>query len=213
MDQTGVYNLALGRLGIGKAVASPTERSNEAQKCNQFYDLCRQEVLRAFPWGFATAAVSLAEVEDQTFPGWTFVYRAPSKSLRVRYVCDEQGVRVSRTVLSWADTDQIPEVIKQPWQVALKADGASQILLSDVAQAWAIFTVDVPNTGAWAADFASVLAWRLGMEVGGPLQARADLIQNCFAMYGIWYRNATAASFNEQRDDPRAESASITCRY
>jgi hypothetical protein len=214
-DQVGVYNLCLGRLGVGQAVGAPTERSVPAQICNRFYDQCRQEVLRAFPWGFSLSAEALALVSGQTFPGWSYVYQYPVGCLNMRAVADSSGIRrVLSTVLAcdpcWPTTLQ---QVRQPWQKALKTDGASQVLLTDVVTAWGFFTKDVTNMGAWDVDAQSVLADRLAMEVGGPLQAKTDLVTAAANRYGIWFQAAAATAMNEQKDDPPAESPSITCRY
>lgn len=214
-DQVGVYNLCLGRLGVGQAVGAPTENSVPAKTCNRFYNQCRQEVLRAFPWGFALRAEPLALVAAQTFPGWTYVYQYPSGCLNMRAVGDESGMRWARSAILSCDPCQtsVLQQVRQPWQKALKADGASQVLLTDVVTAWGFFTVDVENTGAWDVDFASVVADRLAMEVGGPLQAKADLVTAAGNRYAVWFLNAAAAAMNEQKDDQVAESPSITCRY
>lgn len=214
MDQTGLYNLTLGRLGIGQAVASPSERSVPAQTCNRFYEQCRQEVLRAHPWNFALRAEPLALVADQTFPGWSYVYQYPNGCLLMRAVGDESGLRIARTMVLSNDPgqEQFLQQIRQPWQPALKDDGASQVLLTDVVTAWGFFTVDVRNTGAWTPDFGGVLAWRLAMEAGGPLQAKRELVDAAEQRYLAWMSAASAMSMNEKKDDPPLESPSITCR-
>lgn len=214
-DQVGVYNLCLGRLGVGQAIGAPTENSVPAKTCNRFYDQCRQEVLRAFPWGFALRAQALALVADQTFPGWTYVYQYPTGCLNMRAVADSAGIRrVYQSVFNSDPTwPTILQQTRQPWQKALKTDGASQVLLSDVITAWGFFTVDVTNTGAWDVDFGSVVADRLSMEVGGPLQAKPELVQAAANRYAVWFSQAAATAMNEQKDDAVAESPSITCRY
>jgi len=214
VDQTGLYNLALGRIGVGQAVASPTENSVPARTCNRFYEQCRQEVLRAFPWGFALRAEPIALVADQTFPGWNYVYQYPDDCLMVRAIGDESGIRITRSLFLMNDRDCWNNLqrTRQPFQTALKDDGASQVLLTDVQDAWAFFTIDVENTGAWPVDFGGVLAWRLGMEIGGPLQAKRDMVDACEQRYVSWFSAATAASLNEGKDDARPESPSITCR-
>lgn len=214
-DQTGVYNLTLGRLGVSQAVGSPTENTVPAKICNRFYDQCRQEVLRAFPWGFATRAEPLALVAGQTFPGWSYVYQYPSGCLNMRAVGDAAGMRTAYSLLLSSDPNfwTTLQQVRQPWAKALKADGASQVLLTDIQTAWGFFTVDVTNLGAWDADAIGVLAWRLAMEVGGPLQAKADLVTAAEARYTAWFSWAAAASMNEQKDDKPAESPSISCRY
>lgn len=214
MDSTGAANLCLGRLGIGKAIASLTENSVEARTCNRFFDQCRQEVLRAHPWGFALRAEPLALVAAQTFPGWTYVYQYPDDCIMVRAVGDESGMRIIRDAFLTCDSTQtVLQQYRAPWQVALKDDGASLVLLSDVTTSWAFFTADVENTGAWPVDFGSVFAWRLAMEVGGPLLCKRELVDAAEQRYLAWLSQAAAAAMNEQRDEARAESASITCRY
>lgn len=214
-DQVGVYNLCLGRLGVGQSIGAPTENSVPAKLCNRFYDQCRQEVLRAFPWGFALRAQALALIADQTFPGWTYVYAYPNGCLNMRAVADASGIRrVYSSVLTcdpcWPTYLQ---QVRMPWQKALKTDGASQVLLTDVVTAWGFFTQDVANLGAWDSDAISVLAWRLAMDVGGPLQASASLVSAATANYAAWMSQAAANTMNEQKDDPVPESLSITCRY
>jgi hypothetical protein len=215
VDSTGAANLALGRVGVGQAIAALTDNTVTAKTCNRFFEQCRQEVLRAHPWGFALRAQPLAQVSAQTFPGWGYVYQYPDDCLTVRAIADSAGMRVIRDAFLSGDVarDQIVQSIKVPFQLALKDDGASQVILTDLADAWAFFTVDVDNTGVWPADFGSVFAWRLAMEIGGPLQAKAELVGAAKNEYLWWLSHATAASMNEQRDDTPAESPSITCRY
>lgn len=215
MDSTGIGNLTLGRLGVGQVIASLGENSVPAKTCNRFYDQCRQEVLRAHPWGFATRAEPLAQVAGQTFPGWQYVYQYPSGCLMLRAVGDESGLRVLRNLFVRCDPTwrMCLTQLRQPFQIALKDDGASQVVLSDVPIAWGFFTVDVTNPGVFPADFTSCFADRLAMEVGGPLQAKAELVQLAGQRYVYSMSQAAASSLNESKDDTRPESPSISCRY
>jgi hypothetical protein len=220
MDETAIANTALGRLGIGQAIANLTERSVPAQTCNRFYHQCRQEVLRAFPWPFAMSAVALAQEADQTYPGWGYVYAVPDNSLRIVSITDEAGIRWFRSGIytAWNNGNSIVydwswlQNLRVPWQLALRTDGARQVIITDLTPAWALFVADVTNTGAMPPDFASVFADRLAMEVGGPLQAKREMVDRAEQRYGIWFSRAAATALNESRDDMRAESPSIACR-
>jgi hypothetical protein len=213
VDQTGIYNAALGRVGSSETIAAPTDRTVAAQTCNKFYDACRQEVLRAFPWPFATRSVALARIAEATFPGWGYVYQVPNDCLRVLVVTDEGGLRFYRSWYALGGLRNDSGMgYRLPWKIALREDGARQVILADITSAYAFFTYDVTNTGAFPVDFASVLAWRLAMEIGGPLQARRDLIDAAEARYGGWFARTAATALNEGRDDTVQESPSILAR-
>lgn len=212
MDQTGIYNASLGRIGIAESVSAPTDRTVRAEVCNRFYDSCRQEVIRAFPWPFATRNVALAQVASYTIPGWTYVYDTPDNSLRILAVTDLAGLRAWNSVYQCDDSQRYTPT-RYPWQIMLRNDAARQVIVTDLSPAYAFYLYDVTNTGAFPADFSSVLADRLSMEIAGPLKADAALASKAEQRYVLWNSRAAATAFNESRDDVRPESASITARY
>lgn len=208
-----IYNLALGILRVSQTVSDAAERSVTARVCTQFYDQSRKETLRAFPWGCALRAQALAEVADQTFPGWSYVYQYPTNCLMVRHVTDEGGIRLTSSLLSSNDLSGFGQIShRQPWQVALKDDNASTVLLSDIASAWVLYTVDVDNPGIFSPDLVTTIARKLAAYAGASLQADSARIDYAEQSYYMALSQASAQSFNESRDDPRPESPSISCR-
>jgi hypothetical protein len=214
VSDTDIANIALGRLQVGQAIASLSEQSTPGRLCNRFYNQCRREVLQAFPWSHASYAVALAAEADQTYPGWTYVYTYPQNVLRMHGVSDSSGLRNMMTYVragSWAEYEQLLRY-QMPFNLALRTDGAARVILSDMPSAYAFGTYDVTNTNVFPPDFISVLAWRLAMEVGGPLKCRADLVSNARNEYLFWKSHASARDLNESRDDTVPESPSISCR-
>jgi hypothetical protein len=86
---TEICNLALAHLGISKTIADDallTERSKNAQACRAFIESVRHEVLRDYPWQFATAFAELVLVEEEPTIEWPYAYRGPENSMFLRRI-------------------------------------------------------------------------------------------------------------------------------
>jgi hypothetical protein len=205
-DQVGVYNLCLGRLGVGQAIGSPTENSVPAKTCNRFYDQCRQEVLRAFPWGFAMRAEALALVSGQTFPGWTYVYQYPNKCLNMRAVADPRAsarsqprsLRTRPTSRRCSSSPALAEGAEDRWREPGHAHRRRErVRLLHLRR-----------------DEHRRLGCRLrrrrrrsALDGSGRAAAGEARSRDCAAnRYATWFSWAAAAAMNEQRDDRVAES-------
>lgn len=213
-SEADVANLALGRLRVSSFITALSDQNNEARLCSRFFNQCRQEVLRAFPWNFASKPQALAEVVGQEYPGWTYVYQYPDDCLRIHAVSDVSGIRdVGSAVYSsrWRDFDVMCK--RWPFRIGLKDDNASRVVMSDMPSAYAFFTADVETIGVWPPDAVSALAWRLAVEIGGPLQADSSVRQDAANGYALSLAGAAASSMNEAQSDPVPDSPSISCRY
>ena len=82
MNEIEICNIALARIGVAP-IESMDEASEAARACNQYYDFVRRNVLRKYPWTFATRPVTLAQI-DETPPDYKFAYRYPSDALALR---------------------------------------------------------------------------------------------------------------------------------
>lgn len=74
-DNVQISNMALDLIG-SRYIASMAETSKEAKACNRNYDTCRKQVLRDYPWNFATKKVIL-DTADATAPEFGFANRFP----------------------------------------------------------------------------------------------------------------------------------------
>lgn len=100
MDDTGICNLALSHLGHSIQIASGavlTERSKAAKACRLFLEPTRREVLRDFPWAFATGFASLNLIEEDPTTEWKYSYRVPEDSVFVRRLFGDVGRSAGRT--------------------------------------------------------------------------------------------------------------------
>lgn len=206
-----IYNLALSNLGISQVIADPNERTKYAIVCNRWYETCRDIVLADHPWRFATKAVSLAVV-DETFPGWDYVYAYPDDCLAMRTITDDAGGRFIQNNF-WLDlTSSSLTAVRMPFTRALKSDGNTQVILTDLPNAWGIYTARVTTPAVWSPQFLEALAWKLASVAGPSLQVEADMIQTAINAYLAFKNNAAALDMNEERPDREQESPSISIR-
>lgn len=209
--EVDIYNLALDALGNTTQLANTTDNTPAARACRRHYELARDAVLKDFPWPFAVRAVALAVVGGATFPGYEYVYRYPSDCLQARQVTDADGRR-----LRWyacAPGQQFVQWLppKIPYQVS--SDATGKLILTDLKDAYLIYTARVESTAVYDALFVDALSRRLAYALTVPLAVDAKKAQAVWATYRAALTSAHAAHLNELQPDPRPESPSISARY
>lgn len=209
-----IANLSLGNIGIGDPITALTDASNEARQCNRWFEHCRQQVLEEMPLPFAMRAEALAEVSGETFPGWTYLYAYPSNALVVRAVGTTAGIRSvqSSAYVGFYTEDDIPQCFRYPFEIALKADGASRLILTDLPDAYSFHTYDVTNMNVWPASARDALAWKLSASIAGPLKVSVPIQVNALRMYEALKVRAATIALNQRRDDPEPDASSIRAR-
>ena len=71
-------------------MSSLTEENQRARLCNQYYDIVRQQLLRAHDWSFAKATAKLSLIRQEMNKGiMEFVYSKPAKSLFITKIYNE----------------------------------------------------------------------------------------------------------------------------
>jgi len=100
-DAEVMYNLALGLIGEYKVVEGATT-TKQYLLCSRFYDLARQETLRAHPWNEVNKPIIISQDSDLPIFGYSRKYAKPSDCLRVLTVNDSIGADVSRRAPSSA---------------------------------------------------------------------------------------------------------------
>lgn len=189
----GIYNMALSHLGVGKEVADVEEDSEEAAALNRFYEQARDEMLRAFPWPFATKIAALALVEEDPNDEWSFSYSVPSDCLALR------------RILSGSRNDSRQDRV--PYREAYGTAGA--VIFTDMEDAELEYTVRVSDAGRFAPDFAQALACLLASYVAPRLTAGDPngLGKRALQLYQYYVSRAQAQALNEEQaeEEPQSE--------
>lgn len=210
MDQVGVYNMAIGRIGQSQFVQSLTEMSNQRITCDVFFENCRDRVLTAFPWNFAAKPVALSALGTPP-NGWRYRYAYPSDCLKARAVVPTLDMTTSpfiiQEILRYGFSDSFPfKVIEDV------ADG-SKAIASNLPTAFLWYTARITNLDLWTPDATSALSWLLATEIAGPLSAQPNYTKQAGEAYAMAIREAGTNSLNEGKPNPDPETDLVTVRY
>lgn len=210
-----IANLSLGRIGRDETISSFDESSKAARKCKQFYDQCQNEVLARYPWAFAQRIQALAPMPltDTLIPGWGFAYEQPADALGITAIVPNDYVGEAINFFACCDGPWNPQAYKRgvQYRKALSDDQTGIIYLTNVENAWAVYTVKVENTEIFPPLMVSMIADRLGMELAMPMTADPRWYQYMQQRYTLSSMDASSRELEqeskEQRPTPRAVMA------
>lgn len=191
-SEVEICNLALSHLRIAPGISSLEERSEEARTCSLFYEQVRDEVLREFPWPFATRIVALALVEEQPTSEWAYSYRYPTDCLQARRVVSGAGRIETRAT-------------RVPYRLA--SDDAGPLIYADQAEAEVEYTARIDDPTHYAPDFVQAVALLLAFYIA-PRVTSGDqfkLGDRALGMYRVKLHEAEANALEEEQPDPPAE--------
>lgn len=89
-SKVGIFNMALNHLSITAPISTDSfDKDSRAIILNNFYETARDEVLKAFDWGFANAYKDLTlSTETSPNPKFPFVYDCPNDCVAARAIID-----------------------------------------------------------------------------------------------------------------------------
>lgn len=210
MTKTQICNLALSRIGIDQGIANlDTEQSKAARLCRSLYPQLLDELLEDYGWTFASQAVKLATPVGDPPIGWGYQYSVPSDCLSPIRVCDYSGARSFNRWSLEGSALAYPEV---PFRLMQSASAGHRVLVTDLPEAYLIYTARIENTAEMSALFVSLLAWRLAVELAMPMAVEPGLLQTAQQNYGAALQLAQNKDARDQSYDPAPESVSVQVR-
>lgn len=211
-------NLALYNAGSAERIDTLTESSvttgrELVRKCAFLLPYAREALLELAPWGFARKSIAMAAVADTAFPGWTYVYEYPSDCIHAAAVCDAGGMRTSFSW--WSSYACYPRMYtppKIPFQVGSRADGSSNVIMTDIASAYLYYVFRQENPTTYSPLFRDALAWELAFRLSQTLQGGEANKQRCDVQRQIALNKAMTQLMNEAQQDIEPDSPSIAVR-
>lgn len=190
MTEVEICNLAISNCRSDKTITALTDPTTEARACNRFYAVTRNEILRKYPWPFATKRETLSLVSEDPNDEWDYSYRYPSGCLFFR--------RIVSDIRPELRSDRIPFKIER--------DNTGKLILTDEDDAIGEFTFLDDNTSRWPEDFCVALSYLLAKRIASMLGVDAKSIQAIHFLYLDALSTAGANSFNEEQPDDTDES-------
>ena len=182
--QVYISNLALAHIACAP-IQTLQDGSESARLINLHYDNCRQDVLRAFPWTFATVTANLVQT-DFKLPKWRYVYAYPRKCVRIVRVFPEQLAR--RNDEFWAE-----------FEASLAPDGRTRIVGTDCENAFVEYIWDVTDCNAYDSLFVEALSYKLAFEIGRSKTDDSALINEVHNKYQMTIAQAQHAAAMERQ--------------
>lgn len=197
-SSTEICNMAIAHLGIGKQIATLTERSQEANVCSIFYETAKDITLRDFDWPFTTKNVDLGLVETDPTTEWSFSYRYPSDAVKIRRILS--GIRNDNN-----DTE-VPHKIY--------ADDSGKLLYCDIEDAVLEYTARIDVVEQYPLDFVMALSYRLASLIAPTIVGvkNISLVGNMLELYNLHVGMARQNSAGEEKQDRTPESEFIRAR-
>ena len=172
-----VCNMALARIGAGTVSDIDSPTSTAEKQCNLFYTQTRDELLREFPWPFATTRAQLNQATGDNYSGYDYKHQLPNNCLYVQGLVDTDTYEDS-------SEDYLIE---------------DNVLYADITPVIIKYTKEVTEPAFFDALFIEAfvlkLAAKLAVALSGDQQKEAMMIQQ----YMLVMQQANKASGKERQ--------------
>lgn len=178
-SETDLLNTALGLIGEAR-ITSIDDGSRNANQCQTFYPMLRDNLLRAQDWKFASAMIELARDVAVPLMNFAYSYALPADCLKVREYSSNQTA--STPAIITVPSLNIRNITR--WKIQ------GRHLLSSDSQVWVRYTRRVENPDemdpifvqALAMWLASYLASSISKDEATAKAKLADAVQVLFPL-------------------------------
>ena len=192
MTELQIANMALRHIGMKKLNdlngVDPSTRA-----INEFFDICRDDVLGEFEWPFASVQFELDESAEDALLGYAFMYDYPT-----------QNVATVWTVYNSATADKKHE---QDFEVRYLPDEDKRVILTNLDEAFCDYSHIVTNMDVWSPKFVSALSFRLASEICPGLTGDDKKAATMLDIYNAILRESKRISSSEKSKKPNQTSS------
>ena len=180
-----ICNLVLSNIGKDN-INALTDAGAEARACSQFYEHTRDALLQVYPWRFAGASVSMAQVANDQPGQWGYAYQRPPECLKIRWVRPDYSADFQ--AMTRQDEISVPHEV----------DG--QRIYCNLSPAVLRYTVRLEDPTLFSPLFVDALSWHLATRLAMPLTRDPKVRAEAFQMARMMTGEAQMADANEDRE-------------
>jgi hypothetical protein len=178
-----IVNLALGKIGETSYIDNLNSPHPAAQAANAVWAHCRDEILSAWRWPFATRRHTPAKL-DTEHPVYDHVYALPSDVLRM---CE-----VNRIGQPNPREDQ-----KVEWHLEY-LDG-QRVMVAHEDELTCVYTARVDEPHLYPPGFVEAFSWRLASELAMSIARSPDMAHRCRQMYHLELMRAQGSEASQEQ--------------
>jgi len=197
-SEIGICNQALNMAKNSKRITSLTQRTKEANLCEELYFDFRDQLLEMHYWNFAMGRVQLAaDTDDTPAFGFDFAYQLPADFLKIRAVYDN-----NRSGGEGVNIGSIP----------YKHEGDN--IMTDATECFLVYTkrVSDPNlmSGLFRRALSRLMSSTLAMALSNSA-SRSEMLEKIFE--NVDYPRAKSSDSIQDYPDQMPESEWVTVRF
>lgn len=197
-----ICNMALACLGVGQTISDlDTDETQEANAANQFLEVVREQVIRDFPWPFASTLVTLgleSDPDEAYNTEYFYAYRYPADCVAAKRM----------------PTGLLPEPLGTRVPFRISSDSEGKLILTNLETATLEYTRLVTDATLYPSDFVMAMSYRMAWHMA-PMLARGDpmgLGMKALQMYQMEISKAKANAAQEEMPERQADAEWIQGR-
>jgi hypothetical protein len=213
ISQVQICNMALAFVGA-TPIEAMGERTKEASQCRLWYDVCREQTLSAFNWGFARKRRTLACHGDDPPDQWAYRYQYPVDCLKARWIVnpfDSTGIGAPFIIGSDIGTYWPNASDAIPFEVEMAPNGTKSILTNEQCPEL-VYTFNQDEPGFFSQHFVDCLAVNMASRMAFTITGKRSIANDAAEQYVFLVRNAAALDANESVSKPPRDAEWIRGR-
>lgn len=206
VSKTRIFNMALNELGVSAPIANAdAQNDNRAIILRNFYEIARDEVLKAFDWNFAEKYRILTPTTDECLdPRFRYIYDYPNDCLCAREVFEKSEIAEFKTIPSGIG-------LKKQFKLSSNEDG-QKVILANVSPAILRYTRKVEKETYFDAEYTATLSLYLAGLTGKAITGSQEKADAALKKYWDKQRLGTIANAAEGQEVDEDNSTFLDVR-